>query len=1007
MDQTILKSHVENPEKFKGSDFRRWQQKVLLYLTSLHVSNVLTHSELTDPYLVDGENVPTEAQADANSIEPNANMVGESSSKSKSNHKIKGKNYGGSGQNHSKDGKKDYTQQNKYNFKRVYHCWVCRKPRNKAKDCRHKKEHGGGNSGGNFSQANHVESSKEFDGVNEPEPLFMGNKTALKIEGKGKVILKLTSRNELVLSNVLHVANITKNLIFGPTLSNKGFKVVFESDEFVITKGGVYVEKGYLNEGLFKLSVVTDENVINNENSGTSTSSVYMLDLFFLCHSRLGHVNFRSLQKLINLEFYENTFSYKDKDKQISNPRKRVLDNELSQDQRDNTSEVLQENAKPRRSRHAKVNKNFGPDYMMYIVNEEPQIYKAVIESSKAPYWKEMNKSICNNLEEFVVKGQEHKISNHNEGKSTSGYVFTHEGVVVSWKSSKQTVNTRSTREAEFIALDKSAEEAEWLRSFLQAKYYRIFLIDITYTRLMFGRIFGNQMAKFSKILMNKDMFTTKMNTTVRMCYCIDMLERVTLLVIVFVYGSMLKSRFLGSGGGGEKVKKKDTSLADQTKENDKVVDSSNVSAKVTAMESNVIATPDVVNTGKSEKVLLVKGFFFFKFSSNEGVESVPRDGQWINREVLIFLNKWSPSKSILKDELPRVLVWVKFHDVSLVAYTSDGLSLIATKIEIDACNGFRDNLVMGVPNLEGPGYMKETIRVEYEWEPPHCSTCLIFGHSVDDCPKAPKRVVNRVDKVKDGLSGVDDDGFIEPGQTNASTSGNGTFSLSNSFEVLNVDSSVSEDVDSGDKTFMFDMQEERQMSTPIVENSNIVKQQLLARKCVLLDDEGKPVKKIDYTSDHDSEDEELFKKPGQTNASTSGNGTFSLSNSFEVLNVDSSVSEDVDSGDKTFMSGMQEERQMSTPIVENSNIVKQQLLSRKCVLLDDEGKPVKKIDYTSDHDSEDEVELVDNETSFLSLKPSRVGNGTNSLLEQWSETYKDTPGAAALLHRTECNMLL
>ncbi|GJR26863.1 retrovirus-related pol polyprotein from transposon TNT 1-94 [Tanacetum coccineum] len=51
-------------------------------------------------------------------------------------------------------------------------------------------------------------------------------------------------------------------------------------------------------------------------------------------------------------------------------------------------------------------------------------------------------------------------ISNHNEGKSTSGYVFTLGGAAVSWRSSKQTVNTRSTMKAEFVALDKAAEEA-------------------------------------------------------------------------------------------------------------------------------------------------------------------------------------------------------------------------------------------------------------------------------------------------------------------------------------------------------------------------------------------------------------------------------------------------------------------------------------------------------------------------------------------------------------------
>nr|GEV72460.1 hypothetical protein [Tanacetum cinerariifolium] len=65
---------------------------------------------------------------------------------------------------------------------------------------------------------------------------------------------------------------------------------------------------------------------------------------------------------------------------------------------------------------------------------------------------------------------------------------------------------------------------------------------------------------------------------------------------------------------------------------------------------------------------------------------------------------------------------------------------------------------IMAISNFDGPGYSKETIRVEYEWEPPRCSTCLIFGNSVDDCPKAPKRLVNRVDKGMGGSSGADDE---------------------------------------------------------------------------------------------------------------------------------------------------------------------------------------------------------------------------------------------------------
>jgi hypothetical protein len=37
----------------------------------------------------------------------------------------------------------------------------------------------------------------------------------------------------------------------------------------------------------------------------------------------------------------------------------------------------------------------------------------------------------------------------------------------VSWRSSKQSVSTRSTKEAELVALDSAALEAEWLRDLL------------------------------------------------------------------------------------------------------------------------------------------------------------------------------------------------------------------------------------------------------------------------------------------------------------------------------------------------------------------------------------------------------------------------------------------------------------------------------------------------------------------------------------------------------------
>jgi hypothetical protein len=58
-------------------------------------------------------------------------------------------------------------------------------------------------------------------------------------------------------------------------------------------------------------------------------------------------------------------------------------------------------------------------------------------------------------------------ISDANETKATSGYLFTLSGGTVSCKPFKQTILMRSTMEAELTALDTSTIEAEWLRELL------------------------------------------------------------------------------------------------------------------------------------------------------------------------------------------------------------------------------------------------------------------------------------------------------------------------------------------------------------------------------------------------------------------------------------------------------------------------------------------------------------------------------------------------------------
>ena len=87
------------------------------------------------------------------------------------------------------------------------------------------------------------------------EEMFMGNSSTSNVVGKGKVILKMTLGKELTLNDVLHVPDICKNLFSCSLLSKNGFKLVIEFDKFVLTKNGMYVGKGYMSNGLFKINI--------------------------------------------------------------------------------------------------------------------------------------------------------------------------------------------------------------------------------------------------------------------------------------------------------------------------------------------------------------------------------------------------------------------------------------------------------------------------------------------------------------------------------------------------------------------------------------------------------------------------------------------------------------------------------------------------------------------------------------------------------------------------------
>ena len=125
--------------------------------------------------------------------------------------------------------------------------------------------------------------------------MFLGDSRSTPIIGKGKVLLKLTSRKVLVLNDVLHVPNIRWNLVSVSLLGKTGVRILFDSNKIVLTKNDAFVGKGYCNQGLFMLNFY---DIINNN---ASSSSTYIVDSCNIWHGRLGYVNFSYIKKRVEL----------------------------------------------------------------------------------------------------------------------------------------------------------------------------------------------------------------------------------------------------------------------------------------------------------------------------------------------------------------------------------------------------------------------------------------------------------------------------------------------------------------------------------------------------------------------------------------------------------------------------------------------------------------------------------------------------------------------------------
>lgn len=87
---------------------------------------------------------------------------------------------------------------------------------------------------------------KTLTKVVDREALYIENNSSIKVLCKGQIELIFTSGNILILRHVYSSPDKNRNLILRPSLNWLGYKLIFESDQYIISKNSVYVSRCYL-----------------------------------------------------------------------------------------------------------------------------------------------------------------------------------------------------------------------------------------------------------------------------------------------------------------------------------------------------------------------------------------------------------------------------------------------------------------------------------------------------------------------------------------------------------------------------------------------------------------------------------------------------------------------------------------------------------------------------------------------------------------------------------------
>ena len=162
----------------------------------------------------------------------------------------------------------------------------------------------------------------------------------------------------------------------------------------------------------------------------------------------------------------------------------------------------------------------------------------------------------------------------------------------------------------------------------------------------------------------------------------------------------------------------------------------------------NTIASRVWRNKGLENVMTTANGFMIFRFHTELEMQEVLNQGPWMFGGKTIILQQWHPHFVFDKNKISKLPVWIRLHGLPFPLWSKNGLSLVASMVgrplscdeqtynctrldyarvcvEADAALPFIHQFEIESSLSADP----ILIQVEYEWKPPRCDKCNLFGH--------------------------------------------------------------------------------------------------------------------------------------------------------------------------------------------------------------------------------------------------------------------------------------